>query len=128
MFYKTESGGYFTYIVHGKKYYIKNYGILIKKNVIGSYNFNLLNINFNKINICINEELCLESDNIDVIKNNNNISIQNKNITWTKSLENSSCIRNIIDPLLKSGFKEREIESILYLNLDRFFKAVLPRE
>lgn len=51
-----------------------------------------------------------------------------KNITWTKNLENSSCIKNIIDPLLKSGFKEREIESILYLNLDRFFKVVLPSE
>jgi hypothetical protein len=59
----------------------KKYGILIKKNVIGGYNLNLLNINFNKINICINEKICLESDNINIIKNNNNISIQNKTIT-----------------------------------------------
>jgi len=35
LFYKTESGGYFTYIVHGKKYYIKNYGILIILNDFG---------------------------------------------------------------------------------------------
>ena len=51
---------------------------------------------------------------------------EQETITWTKCLEDSSRIKNLIPQLQLAGFSEHEIDRILYLNLQRFFKAVLP--
>ena len=47
-----------------------------------------------------------------------------ENITWTKNLENSNNIRNIIKPLKLDGFTENEIDSSLYRNMERFSRSV----
>ena len=47
-----------------------------------------------------------------------------ENISWTKNLENSKDIKNIIRPLESEGFTEREIDSILYKNMERFSNSV----
>ena len=47
-------------------------------------------------------------------------------ISWTRGLESTSEIENIIDPLEADGFIESEIEKILGGNLIRLFTEVLP--
>lgn len=47
-------------------------------------------------------------------------------ITWTKGLEHSGEIGNLLPALERGGFTETEIEKILGGNLDRLFKDVLP--
>ena len=51
---------------------------------------------------------------------------EQETITWTKCLEDSSRIKNLIPQLQLAGFSEQEIDRILYLNMQRLFKAVLP--
>ena len=48
-----------------------------------------------------------------------------EDITWTKDLEDSSKINNIIEPLEKAGFKSLEIEKLLGKNFTRFVNDVL---
>ena len=47
-------------------------------------------------------------------------------ISWTRGLESTSEIENIIGPLEEEGFTESEIEMILGGNLFRLFTEVLP--
>ena len=53
------------------------------------------------------------------------INTNQQNITWTKDLEDSSKINNIIDPLEKAGFKSIEIEKLLGENFTRFINDVM---
>ncbi|MBI4304696.1 MAG: membrane dipeptidase, partial [Chloroflexi bacterium] len=47
-------------------------------------------------------------------------------ITWTKGLESSKEIANLLPALEESGFTETEIEKILGGNLSRLFHETLP--
>ena len=52
---------------------------------------------------------------------------EQETITWTKCLEDSSRIKNLIPQLQLAGFSEHEIDRILYLNMQRFFKVSTDR-
>ena len=49
-----------------------------------------------------------------------------ESISWTRGLESSAEIHNLLPALEKAGFKESEIEKILGGNLLRLMKDVLP--
>jgi membrane dipeptidase len=49
-----------------------------------------------------------------------------ESISWTKGLESSAEMPNLLPALEKAGFRESEIEKILGGNMLRLFRAVLP--
>jgi microsomal dipeptidase-like Zn-dependent dipeptidase len=55
------------------------------------------------------------------VRNTNQVDI-----SWTKGLESSAEMGNLLPALEEAGYKESEIEKILGGNMLRLFNAVLP--